>query len=40
MSKLKHKIDLGIEKFLVILETVIAIGATAVLVILLLVQFG
>ena len=40
MNEIKKKIDHAIEKFLVILETLIAIASMVVLVILLFVEFG
>lgn len=40
MNEIKHKIDQIIEKFLVLLETVIAIASMLVLIGLLVVEFG
>ena len=40
MNKIKHKIDQAIEKFLLILETLIAIASMVVLIGLLIVEFG
>jgi len=40
MNEIKHKVDQLLEKFLVLLETLIAIASTIVLVCLLVVEFG